>query len=56
LAAGGTEKLAAIVVEMDVGLSGDVYQVTPEELEGIDRGLKPPGSDGSRRKNRSRPS
>jgi hypothetical protein len=34
------EKLAAIVVEMDAGLSGDVYQATPEELEGIDRGLK----------------
>jgi hypothetical protein len=25
---------------MDAGLSGDVYQATQEELEGIDRGLK----------------
>ena len=27
-------------LEMDAGLGGGVYHATPEELEGIDRGLK----------------
>jgi hypothetical protein len=34
------EELAAIAREMDVELAGGVYHATPEELLGIDRGLK----------------
>ena len=34
------EELAAMALEMDVGLGGGVYHATPEELKGIDRGLK----------------
>ncbi len=34
------EELAAIALEMDMGLGGGVYHAAPEELEGIDRGLK----------------
>jgi hypothetical protein len=34
------EELAAIALEMDASLGGGVYHATPEELEGIDRGLK----------------
>ena len=34
------EELAAIAFEMDSALKGGKYHATPEELEGIDRGLK----------------
>ncbi len=34
------DELAEIVRDIDAGLSGGVYQATPEELEGIDRGLR----------------
>ena len=34
------EELAAIALEMDAGLGGGICQATPEELEGVDRGLK----------------
>jgi predicted transcriptional regulator len=34
------EELAEIALEIDAGLKGGVYHATPEELEGIDRGLK----------------
>ena len=34
------EELASIAIEMDAGLGGRIYQATPEELKGIDRGLK----------------
>jgi hypothetical protein len=34
------EQLAEIAFEIDAGLQGGVYQATPEELAGIDRGLK----------------
>lgn len=34
------EELAAIAQEMDEELRGGVYHATPEELAGIDRGLK----------------
>ncbi len=34
------EELAAIALEIDAGLGGGVYHATPEELEGIDRGLE----------------
>ena len=33
-------ELAEIALEIDAGLAGGVYHATPEELEGIDRGLK----------------
>ena len=33
------EKLAKIALEIDTGLKGGVYLATPQELEGIDRGL-----------------
>jgi len=34
------EELAEIALEMDAGLKGGKYQATPEELAGVDRGLK----------------
>jgi hypothetical protein len=34
------EELAEIALEIDAGLKGGLYRATPEELEGIDRGLK----------------
>jgi hypothetical protein len=34
------EELATIAFEIDATLSGDKYRATPEELSGIDRGLK----------------
>ena len=34
------EELAAIALEIDSALKGAVYQATPEELVGIDRGLR----------------
>ena len=34
------EELAEIALEIDAGLKGGVYHATPEELEGIDRGLR----------------
>jgi predicted transcriptional regulator len=34
------EELASIALEMDAGLNGGVYHATPEELVGIDRGLR----------------
>ena len=34
------EELAEIALEIDAGLQGGVYHATPEELAGIDRGLK----------------
>lgn len=33
-------ELAEIALEIDAGLKGGQYHATPEELEGIDRGLK----------------
>jgi hypothetical protein len=33
-------ELAEIALEIDAGLSGGVYHATPDELQGIDRGLK----------------
>jgi predicted transcriptional regulator len=33
-------ELAQIALEIDAGLSGGAYHATPEELAGIDRGLK----------------
>jgi len=33
-------KLAEIALEIDAGLAGGVPHATPEELEGIDRGLE----------------
>ena len=33
------EELAEIALEIDASLKGGTYQATPEELEGIDRGL-----------------
>ncbi|MBI4093562.1 hypothetical protein HY417_01230 [Candidatus Kaiserbacteria bacterium] len=33
-------ELAEIAREMDAQLSGGVYHASPDELEGIDRGLK----------------
>jgi predicted transcriptional regulator len=33
-------ELAEIAIEIDAGLAGGTYHATPEELEGIDRGLK----------------
>jgi hypothetical protein len=34
------EELAAIALEIDASLEGRVYETTPEELSGIDRGLE----------------
>jgi hypothetical protein len=34
------EELAEIAFEIDARLKGGKYRATPEELEGIDRGLK----------------
>jgi hypothetical protein len=34
------DELAHIALDMDAGLKGGVYHPTPEELEGIDRGLR----------------
>jgi len=34
------EELAEIAREIDAGLKGGTYRASPEELEGIDRGLK----------------
>jgi len=34
------EELAEIALEIDAGLKGGAYTATPEELAGIDRGLK----------------
>lgn len=34
------EELAAIALEIDARLKGGLYQATPEELAGIDRGLR----------------
>jgi predicted transcriptional regulator len=34
------EELAEIALEMDASLKGGKYHATPEELAGIDRGLK----------------
>jgi predicted transcriptional regulator len=34
------EELAAIAEEIDAGLAGGAYHATPDELDGIDRGLK----------------
>jgi hypothetical protein len=34
------EELAEIAFEIDAALRGETYRATPEELEGIDRGLK----------------
>ena len=34
------QELAEIALEIDAGLSGGAYLATPDELRGIDRGLK----------------
>ncbi len=34
------EELAGIALEMDAVMKGNAYQATPEELAGIDRGLR----------------
>jgi hypothetical protein len=34
------EELAEIALEIEAALRGGTYQATPEELEGIDRGLE----------------
>jgi fructose-bisphosphate aldolase class 1 len=34
------EQLAEIALDIDAGLKDSVYHPTPEELEGIDRGLR----------------
>ena len=34
------EELAGIALEIDTALHGEVYHPTPEELAGIDRGLR----------------
>lgn len=34
------EELAALAVEIDARLKGGAYHANPDELEGIDRGLK----------------
>jgi len=34
------DELAEIVQDIDAGLKDQVYEPTPEELEGIDRGLR----------------
>jgi hypothetical protein len=34
------EELADIALEIEAELKGDIYQASPEELAGIDRGLR----------------
>jgi hypothetical protein len=34
------QELADIALEIEAGLAGGVYHATPDELDGIDRGLK----------------
>jgi predicted transcriptional regulator len=34
------DELAEIARDIEAGLKGAVYEATPEELEGIDRGLR----------------
>jgi predicted transcriptional regulator len=34
------EELAEIALEIDAALKGDVYRATPDELDGIERGLR----------------
>jgi predicted transcriptional regulator len=34
------QELVEIALEIDAGLSGGVYHATPDELQGIDRGLQ----------------
>jgi predicted transcriptional regulator len=34
------DELAEIARDIDAGLKGEVYEATPEELQGIDRGLR----------------
>jgi predicted transcriptional regulator len=34
------EELAGIALEIDAALKGGAYQATPDELAGIDRGLR----------------
>jgi predicted transcriptional regulator len=34
------EELAEIALEIDAALKGGIYRATPEELAGIDRGLR----------------
>jgi hypothetical protein len=34
------QELAAIALEIDASLKGGTYHATPEELQGIDRGLE----------------
>jgi predicted transcriptional regulator len=34
------EELAHIALEIEAGLKGEMYRASPEELAGIDRGLK----------------
>ncbi|MGJ4939593.1 hypothetical protein ACQR1W_03400 [Bradyrhizobium sp. HKCCYLS1011] len=34
------DELAELALELDAGLEGGEYQPTPEELAGIDRGLR----------------
>jgi predicted transcriptional regulator len=34
------DELAKIAMDIDAGLAGDLYEPTPEELAGIDRGLR----------------
>jgi predicted transcriptional regulator len=34
------DELAVIALDIDAGLKDDIYRPTPEELEGIDRGLR----------------
>jgi predicted transcriptional regulator len=38
------EELAGIALEIDAALQGGVYHATPEELVGIDRGLRAAGA------------
>ena len=38
--AGAQDELADIALELEAGLDGDNYEPTPEELAGIDRGLR----------------
>ena len=36
------DELALIALEMDANLKGSIYQPSPEEIEGIERGLNSP--------------
>jgi predicted transcriptional regulator len=38
--AAAQEELASIAREIEAGLSGDAYEPSPDELAGIDRGLR----------------